>query len=1007
MDAWIGSNGADVEETSSTSGAHRSGLLPPMYGNCVVQRDGLLRELTTRARSAGIVCLYAPKGFGKTALLLQYADSVRRDPARGFSEVIEAEGSTADELAVQLRPYLDVRAAGESPLIAIDNVSFDQKEDIDRFVHTVRALRDAGYELVLTCTPAKRALVHALGDSVKINAQALTVHPREYSDWARTYTISSTLDVYGLTQGVPAIVAALQVAVEGSDDLAASFESTIVDVYGSILVDMAQDDPELMRIACLMLLVGKGDLLELERAGFVCGSHMRSKLLRDYPVFGFDSSTLSFACLGRESAALKRIREIIVATHGDLVRADVGIHMNARREDEGVALARQFMEADAQGTFVESCSHQLVLTGHARFVLGVARERGALSFLDNTSVSLVLAVYMASLTTGDFRVARLAAASLARQSHAIDKEISGSAWEVARALRSVWSTCQGIDLPNVHMQPGNADDTILDALDRHARLKRNIATGQVQTGSILHRRISDTANEIDIVRLIAKSDAMLAEVLSGVFDVIDERDSEIVTAAETLHLRGLAPVEGWLRFVTSVRRLYGASPVCDERAFIDEGNIAIRVSDTHLQLFCMLLEGWSAIMTGQAVNAQFRAQQVQKLVDEDCTYVRSQAYLLEQCAHISNVSRMTLREEFFSMDLGEHDVGYAEAWARALHLSAAQMPSELSAWFSLNKTAMFEDSFRLPARIAMLSLGDRADALRRLLPKEKLRSYLGPREVCQLRIVDAAHNEAMHTDDGVAYITLFGGFRAERNGHTLTDARWKRKKCTALAARLALSMGSFVGRKELTEEMWPKIDYKHGRENLYVATSSLRGAMGQTATGPQYVITQSEGIAFNSEYVMTDALQFERYAREILLKHAGISGHQVVEMCLKLEELYKGELFVPQNVDPTFFLHMRSQYQNRFVNCMIRGIDTALDNDDLGAASWLVEAGLKVCPRREDLVRRAMRTYEMSGRRNDVVNMYQSHLHFLDSTIKNAPEPETQRTYEQIIERAKTVEMLA
>lgn len=104
--------------------------------------------------------------------------------------------------------------------------------------------------------------------------------------------------------------------------------------------------------------------------------------------------------------------------------------------------------------------------------------------------------------------------------------------------------------------------------------------------------------------------------------------------------------------MTSVRRLYGASPVCDERAVIDEGNIAIRVSDTHLQLFCMLLEGWSAIMTGQAVNAQFRAQQVQKLVDEDCTYVRSQAYLLEQCAHISNVSRMTLREEFFSMDLG-------------------------------------------------------------------------------------------------------------------------------------------------------------------------------------------------------------------------------------------------------------------------------------------------------------------------------------------------------------------
>ena len=48
-----------------------------------------------------IVCC-APAGFGKTALLLQYVQEVREDPARGRAELIDAEEALLEELMLQI-----------------------------------------------------------------------------------------------------------------------------------------------------------------------------------------------------------------------------------------------------------------------------------------------------------------------------------------------------------------------------------------------------------------------------------------------------------------------------------------------------------------------------------------------------------------------------------------------------------------------------------------------------------------------------------------------------------------------------------------------------------------------------------------------------------------------------------------------------------------------------------------------------------------------------------------
>lgn len=96
----------------------------------------------------------------------------------------------------------------------------------------------------------------------------------------------------------------------------------------------------------------------------------------------------------------------------------------------------------------------------------------------------------------------------------------------------------------------------------------------------------------------------------------------------------------------------------------------------------------------------------------------------------------------------------------------------------------------------------------------------------------------------------------------------------------------------------------------------------------------------------------------------------------------------------------------KFADCMVRGIEAALEMDDLPSASWLVEAALRQAPLREDVIRCAMRIYDKTGRRREIVELYNSHLHLLEQELGSIPEEETRMTYESIIGRSGMQTML-
>lgn len=962
-----------------------------------------MNELIAKGRKAGIVVLYAPDGFGKTSVLLQYTHEVKCDPTRGPVRIIEADRAIGREVFMQLEVVTEELKDKPHSLIAIDNVPNLSQSETEELIDRIRSLRAMGVGVFMSCRPSNRQLIHGLGDSIKVNAQMLKVHAYEYSAWASAFSISTSLDFYQLTQGVPELVSAMQSGLYGQGDVAQMLENEIVNIYGAALVDLASlENNALFSVACLMVLMGEGNISELEACGVRLSAIDQSYLVRDYPIFGVDPADRSFTCLGTEDNARLRLRKLVAEIRPELVVRAARILIKAGRCDTAMDLADAFLDRSAVLELAGQYGVDLVLTGHGgdicRAALGKTETDGRAS---EPTPGEALGIYLAAVSVSNTKLARYMASIIERAGDQAICELDPVSWKVAHVFTAACYGDSGLGLPASHTAlESEASCVALDMLSAHVEIKHGL-TERAKGGEILAGLKTDKAYncELDIAGTFVRVDRMLTELFDGSYAGTDERDDEMALTLEALETRGIRALAIWVRMVLSARRLFAGMPVTDEQAFNELDRFAVRVRDNQVQLFGLILEGWQSLAEGRPVNAKFRAVQVLRLAEESIGYIRDNALLLERAAYLRNTSMVSVREEAELLDLSRTQVGGAEAWMVALHLASAGRDSDLAAWMSMNRPGILDPSYRLFARLAMHCLGEPAARIRKKLPVRELSRYSlrddfeGEGE----RLFQAGDAEGVDVI-GHIEIRMFGAFRAERDGFPITDKMWRRKKAATLAERLALGMDALVDRETLAMELWPHAEFNSARNNLYSTISRLRSALGPTPDGKSCVLIQNECIGLNGDYVKTDVRLFDQISREVLGNRTGARGPHLIELCLKIEQLYAGPLYVPNGCNPTYFLRMRRIMESKYIDCMIRGANAALEENDLQSAVWLVESGLRQETAREDMVRCAMRVYGAAGRRRDIVELYSGHMHHLREQVNGVPEPETRRLYERLVE---------
>ena len=644
----------------------------------------------------------------------------------------------------------------------------------------------------------------------------------------------------------------------------------------------------------------------------------------------------------------------------------------------------------------------LALTGHGgdvcRAALGKTEADGRVS---EPTPDEALGIYLAAVSVSNTKLARYMASIIEHAGEQAICELDPVSWKVAHAFTAVCYGDSGLGLPTSHTAlESEASCVALDMLSAHVEIKHGL-TERAKGGEILAGLKTDKVYdcELDIAGTFVRADRMLTELFDGSYAGTDERDDEMALTLEALEARDIRALAIWVRMVLSARRLFAGMPVTDEQAFNELDRFAVRVRDNQVQLFGLILEGWQSLAEGRPVNAKFRAVQVLRLAEESIGYIRDNALLLERAAYLRNTSMVSVREEAELLDLSRTQVGGAEAWMVALHLASAGRDSDLAAWMSMNRPGILDPSYRLFARLAMHCLGEPAARIRKKLPVRELSRYSlrddfeGEGE----RLFQAGDAEGVDVI-GHIEIRMFGAFRAERDGFPITDKMWRRKKAATLAERLALGMDALVDRETLAMELWPHAEFNSARNNLYSTISRLRSALGPTPDGKSCVLIQNECIGLNGDYVKTDVRLFDQISREVLGNRTGARGHHLIELCLKIEQLYAGPLYVPNGCNPTYFLRMRRIMESKYIDCMIRGANAALEENDLQSAVWLVESGLRQETAREDMVRCAMRVYGAAGRRRDIVELYSGHMHHLREQVNGVPEPETRRLYERLVE---------
>lgn len=970
----------------------------------MVPREQLVRSIAAMGAEAGIVLLQAPAGFGKTSLLLLYSAWVKVDPKRGIAKLIDGSKLKNEQLCEFLNDAAHEAIAAARPLIGLDNVSVKNGDEAQALAAALRACRDAGCEIVLACKPGQPDLIAALGDSAKIGARQLCVQPQEYAVWIKTLMIDSTIDVYRLTAGIPSLVFALQ-TIAGEKRSSELLERETERVVGDVLQDLHRRRDSLYQMLCLLLFMGNGTLGEVRRGGCRIQSRQMQRLMHDYPIVMYAADTEEFGCLGAREGALGRLREDIARKHPEIVERAVRVLLRVNRVDDAVQIMESSMIAARRVEAIASRPMAFAFSGHAQFVRLSMVEAGEEACC-RAGLGLVLAGWACGLLTGEYRMARNAADRLARDAMRIEREIDADEWDRAMALNEYWDGAMGTALP-VLSKGMQKRATYGEAVQ--LRRARHIMQSLLEQGGmpVGERRepAVPSANIVDVPSMLLDMSFDLGRMLCDGEELLDDIDARLHDEIAKTSERRLEAVANRLRAVAATGRLMAARPVTDERAFVDAEKTAVRESDHAAQLFCMVAQGWIDFSMGQQLNASFRAQQVQKLAPEGFSFIRAWAALLECSARLRSTARMSISQEADLLDLSVSTDSAAEAWTTSLLLSAAHHDAELSAWFSMHRDILMSKWLRPQARLAMFQLGELSAAVRRLIPAPMTDAFQLGDHAARSAAFEVMEG-ALGPQTGQISIYLFGGLKVERNGHVLTGHDWRRKRASVLAARLALALGSYVGRGQLIDEMWPNSTYKRARQNLYGAITALIQALGQQQDGVQYVIKQGKSIGLNAEYVTTDLAQFDMLAREVLLKRTGMTNRQLIDACLKMEQVYAGALYVPDSGDVACFVRMRRSYQSKFIDCMVRGIDLSIEEDDLPSATWLVEAALKHEPTREDVVRRAMTVYHLNGRKREVVELYGSHLYYLRHELHMEPESETRLLYENIVGEKLVNEML-
>src|SRR5262245_21087122 len=240
-------------------------------------------------------------------------------------------------------------------------------------------------------------------------------------------------------------------------------------------------------------------------------------------------------------------------------------------------------------------------------------------------------------------------------------------------------------------------------------------------------------------------------------------------------------------------------------------------------------------------------------------------------------------------------------------------------------------------------------------------------------------------------ITLLGGFDVRFESATALSL--PTRKAQALLAYLALRPGHGQPRDKLASLLWGATGDRQARASLRQTLSALGKTL--TAAGRNVIVSEAGTVALAPRAVEVDVSAFEEAV-----------AANTPEALERAATLYHGDLLEGLNVGEPPFEEWLASERERLRELAVDALAKLLRHlSDTGATEPAIRIALRALaldPLQEVVHRALMRLYARQGRRARARRQYQLCVDVLARELRTAPEAETTKLYQQILESGST-----
>ena len=928
--------------------------------------------LRTMEKTKRPLALCAEPCMGKTMFLRELADCAA---GAGWTvyEISLSSLSVDDATQVLTKKSTSICNGRSSKdikrLVIVDDFPPSDEYHVARQVKSIARLRMAGCLVAFSLQPEARQLldevpnVYVLGKN-----ELLAIMP------GIDYSEKSILNNMRLTRGIPTLVYSLPLTYSEDCDFEApiTYQTSLACVASYMLRNSLGIEELKLRFS--MMLIGSGSFDDLFR---VCGQvdlEYLAKIEQDAPFFGVHVAARCFSCLHAARFNILNFNKqelvILADKYEKLVLKAIALLID-REEFSKAAFVSSLVR--------EEMTWEIVLSHAVEFV-----DAGYIELVDNALTA----------THSDCTLENSSKKAAKRMVDALSYTKSPmNAKEIAFTLENITSF-------NVfHRQ--TAYMTMLKLLLQKplGYLKEDSEIGSLEKRVILHKSAIDLAlqgnfkhalrlllleqqfkKEASITSAMQIIDIELLYVLLGVHQKdLDARSIKAISflqESEAGSLKGAASLLKCAQHLfeknTSVGNLYETEQLISQSE--QQGNRLIQVPALLIAALLSLknraypkaqLQARRAIILSREWDSLY-VSQVGKIIEDIAGFflgIKPTEENLEAITHpsLKTVCRVIYRALFVSVK------GRAPAWLDAVEYGVPENAMWIIRALLSDESALQESlTQELPEdwmRYLQSNEGkDRVVRPNASNPTSQLVGFEGgtPKTLSDL--------QQKKSHQGIQ-IALLGRFSVSVEGTEIASKKIAYRSAKALLVYLALAHNHVSFRSQVAQQIWPEAEHGRWQERLYQATRVIRREVKAIWKDgePLEASRIEKTLGLNVQQVTVDIDVFTRLARSVA---SSSSDEDIVHLAKQVEELYQGDLYLPEDECFRFADPIRTGLRDQYIETMVAASTAALRISHPTLAVHFAELAYLLDDMREDTLMALIQALRQCGRAQDAQHYY-------------------------------------